>query len=187
MINCKVNAWQKRLCNTFVTLVPDLFIANEVVPHMNNEDGAARNDVDIFSPIEETFETASVSLNGMKKIIPITLCSEFSTLLLTYIVCLKMNNTKHDSRSYTAGSFTSFDLDNVLLAPEMLTKLDFQIEKFSEQSLICPEFYFDESFAGNVIRMALPQDNDDFGIDTPEITEEESPVLDYIHSFSNNS
>ena len=154
---------------------------------MNNEDGVARNDVDIFSPIEETFETASVSLNGMKKIIPITLCSEFSTLLLTYIVCLKMNNTKQDSRSYTAGSFTSFDLDNVFLAPEMLTKMDFQIEKFSEQSLICPEFYFDESFAGNVIRMALPQDSDDFGIDTPEITEEESPVLDYIHSFSNNS
>ena len=58
--NCEVNAWRKRLCNTFVTLVPDLFIANEVVPHMNDKDGAARNDVDISSPIEETFETSSI-------------------------------------------------------------------------------------------------------------------------------
>ena len=48
LINCEVNARQKRLCNTFVTLILDLFIANEVVPQMNNEDGPARNDVDIF-------------------------------------------------------------------------------------------------------------------------------------------
>jgi len=30
--------------------------------------------------------------------------------------------------------------------------------------------------------MTLPQDNDDFGIDTPEVTDEESPVRGYIHS-----
>ena len=44
------------------------------------------------------------------------------------------------------------------------------------------EDIFSRSYAGNVIRMALPQDNDDFGIDTLEVTEEESPVLEYIHS-----
>ena len=89
---------------------------------MIGEDGSARNDVDISSPMEEIFETASISLNGIKKNIPITLCSEFLTLLLTYIVCHTMNSTKDVSRTYTAGSFISFDLENVHLAPELSKK-----------------------------------------------------------------